>query len=466
MTFDREFRKYLEEAIGTENARIAFSAFEQTPAVSVRLNPSKPGAEFGCGQDRIPWCGYGLMLDTRPQFTLDPCLHAGAYYVQDSSSMFTGHVFRHILRSHTGIREKNIRVLDLCAAPGGKTTDMAASLRDICGDRFLLVSNEVIRQRAGILADNVSAWGDPNVMVTSSDPERIGRLKGMFDIIVADVPCSGEGMFRKDPEAIRQWSPDTVSLCQARQRRIIADIWDALADGGILIYSTCTFNRYENDLNVGWICCELGASPVSGGDATPGDMPGVLKTEYGFLLVPGLVRGEGQYCSAVKKDGHAPEGADRKQTRRKDTVRTGKGTSATGVVSGMFDREMRISERAGEIIAVPETIADDAGEIAAGITVMSSGCAAGSMKGRDFIPSQDLALSAALSGDAFPETSLDEATALAYLHRDQINPACPCRGFIRVTYKGLGLGFIKNIGNRCNNMYPMSRRIRMDIPKQ
>ena len=146
--------------------------------------------------------------------------------------MFVGHVFRRLLET---ILEKGyVRVLDLCAAPGGKTTDLAASLREAFGDRFILVSNEVMKQRAGVLADNVALWGDPNVIVTSDDPHAFAALPEFFDMVVADVPCSGEGLFRKDEEAQRQWSEDNVALCEARQRRIIADMWPCLKKGGVL----------------------------------------------------------------------------------------------------------------------------------------------------------------------------------------------------------------------------------------
>ena len=177
--------------------------------------------------------------------------------------MFVGHVFRRILEKIRKPQGRPLRVLDLCAAPGGKTTDLAASLREFMGDGFLLVANEVMKARVGVLADNVALWGDPNVVVTSDDPSAFSALPGFFDIILADVPCSGEGMFRKDEQAQSQWSEDNVALCEARQRRIVADVWPSLAPEGMFIYSTCTFNRYENDGNVEWIASHLGADVVN-----------------------------------------------------------------------------------------------------------------------------------------------------------------------------------------------------------
>ena len=218
---NKAFEKYLEEAIGHENALVAFSAFSDPASVSVRRNPFKltSSPEFSVGgyalQNRpVRWSPYGIMLDERPQFTLDPMFHAGAYYVQDSSSMFVGHVFRNILSDMPKPASRPLKVLDLCAAPGGKTTDIAASLREACGDDFILVANEVMKARVGILADNVALWGDPNVVVTCDDPRAFASLTGYFDIIVADVPCSGEGMFRKVEQAQQQWSEDNVVLCE------------------------------------------------------------------------------------------------------------------------------------------------------------------------------------------------------------------------------------------------------------
>ena len=208
--------------------------------------------------------------------------------------MFVGWLFREALK-HFDL-SRPLRVLDLCAAPGGKTTDLAASLRAACGDSFLLVSNEVMRQRASVLSDNVALWGDPNVVVCSQDPKAFSNLEGFFDIILADVPCSGEGMFRKDPKAVEDWSEELVELCSQRQRRILADVWPALRKGGMLVYSTCTFEDAENDSNLEWAATELG------GDIVPPENPfGIRTTRCGHLLVPGEVPGEGQWAGCLVK---------------------------------------------------------------------------------------------------------------------------------------------------------------------
>ena len=449
------FRKYLEEAIGSDDALVAFSAFDSPASVAVRRNPFKDGI---CPEGRqVPWCSHGRILPERPQFTLDPHFHAGAYYVQDSSSMFVGHAFRHILKDLRVPSGRPFRVLDLCAAPGGKTTDLATSLREAFGDAFILVANEVMKARAGVLADNVALWGDPNVVVTSDDPSAFAGLPGFFDVIVADVPCSGEGMFRKDEEAQKQWSEDNVALCEARQRRIIADVWPSLARDGVLIYSTCTFNRYENDGNVRWTADELGAEPLFRDDVlVPGN--GVIKTELGYSLVPGHVEGEGQYCSALRKKSDVEW--------REIKARGMRPSKASAVPKGLkvpVDRDVTVRMKGETVTAVPAVISADLAVLEPQLHVIAAGCAVGVMKAGTLVPDADLALSIMLDKDAYPSAEVDQKTALAYLHRDAIMLPDSPKGFVLVRYEGLPLGFVKNLGNRCNNLHPQSRRIRMDV---
>ena len=355
----------------------------------------------------VPWNRYGRMLGERPRFVMDPLFHAGCYYVQDSSAMVVGHMVREHLCRFDGL-DRPVRVLDLCAAPGGKTTDLAASLRERFGDGFQLVANEVMRQRASVLCDNVAVWGDPNVVVTSCDPKAFSRLEGYFDIIVTDVPCSGEGMFRKDPKAVEDWSPEAVSLCAARQKRILADVWPALRQGGLLVYSTCTFEEAENDANVEWTASELGAEVV-GYDYSK--LPGVIRTRTGGLLVPGFVEGEGQFVAVLEKT--APS----------------------------------LSSRQGLEILHP----------------LRSGLGKGTVKGRDFVPSADWALSIFPPTDRYPSVDLDLGSALKFLHRDGIFIEGQPEGYLMACFEGHPLGFVKNIGKRWNNLHPQNRRIRIDL---
>lgn len=375
-----------------------------SPSVSIRLNPFK-GCDGPEGSP-VPWSPYGRILQERPVFTLDPLFHAGCYYVQDSSAMFVGHVFREHLP------EKGpVKVLDLCAAPGGKTTDLAASLRERYGDAFLLVSNEVMKARAGVLNDNVALWGDPNVVVTSADPAAFGRMPGYFDVIVADVPCSGEGMFRKDPRAEAEWSESVVELCSARQRRILADVWPALKEGGVLVYSTCTYEDSENDGNLLWAAEELGGEIFVPSDEFASS--GVRTTRAGNLLKAGEVPGEGQWAGALRRT-----------------------SACTGRKGGIRLEDLR---------------------------PLRSGVVKGEWKGKDFIPDPDWALSLSFDRGAYPEAGVDRETALHFLHRDAVVLPDSPSGYNVITYRGHPLGFVKNLGKRCNNLHPQRRRILMDI---
>ena len=374
-------------------------------SVSIRLNPFKGLA--GPEGSPVPWSPYGRILSDRPVFTLDPLWHAGCYYVQDSSAMFVGHLFRKLVCSRSG---QTVRVLDLCAAPGGKTTDLAASLREAFGDGFVLVANEVMKARVGVLDDNVARWGDPNVIVTGADPAAFARLAGWFDVIVADVPCSGEGMFRKDPRAREEWSPAVVELCAARQKRILADVWPALREGGLLIYSTCTYEAAENDENLAWAAAQLGGEILEP-EAEFGEC-GVRLTPHGQLLEAGVVPGEGQWAGALRKTAPQP---------------------AAKNVSPELLHPLRSGLRKGET------------------------------KGKDFIPDPDYALSIKFDSKDYPAVDVDRQTALRFLHRDALVLPQAAPGYNVITYLGHPLGFVKNIGSRCNNLLPKSRRILMNV---
>lgn len=458
MHIKESFRRYLEEAIGCDNALVAFSAFDEPAKVSVRRNPFKRGRTFEGVP--VPWNHHGVLLAERPKFTLDPHFHGGAFYVQDSSSMFVGHVFRSLLSQIPESPSGIVKVLDLCAAPGGKTTDLAASLREAYGDRFLLVSNEVMKQRAGVLADNVALWGDPNVVVTSDDPRAFASLAGFFDVVVTDVPCSGEGMFRKDEEAQKQWSEDNVALCQARQRRIIADMWPCLKQDGLLIYSTCTFNRYENDDNVDWIASELGAEPV----VPFADVAqGVIKTRRGYSLVPGHVEGEGQYCAALRKTSEVAFRSFEPARQKREKPGKKHVQAIPASIRDLFNVPVELRQKGETVTAVPSQIAPQIALLESVLHVLAAGCAAGVLKGQTLVPDADLALSLIYRPGSYPVADVELHTALSFLHKDAILLPDSEKGYVLIVYEGVPLGFVKNLGNRCNNLHPQGRRIRMNI---
>ncbi len=286
--------------MGEERFARFLSSFDEETPVSIRLNPKKGGAlkvESGEGIDAVPWCPLGFYLPTRPNFTFDPLLHAGCYYVQEAASMF----IHHILSGEFRVDSVEFRVLDLCAAPGGKSTCLLGALPS----GSLLYSNEPVRQRASILSENIQKWGHEGCIVTNNYPADYVQSGLLFDIILCDVPCSGEGMFRKDPLTVGEWSPQQVDRCWRLQRDIVSDAWQCLRPGGLLIYSTCTFNTKENEENVRWMIDTFGAELLSVPTDPSWGITGSLLNGFAgpvYRFIPGITRSEGLFVSVLRKN--------------------------------------------------------------------------------------------------------------------------------------------------------------------
>lgn len=424
--------------------RLLTALADSAPEVSVRLNPEKYPYSLPV-QDSVPWSDYGYYLPERPAFTFDPLIHQGAYYVQDASSMFIAHVAKFLSGS------RPVRWLDACAAPGGKTTAVVSSLPQ----GSVVVANEFVRTRADILAENVAKWGYGDVRVTNRDTAWFGGFAGVFDIIAADVPCSGEGMMRKDEEAVAQWSPKLIETCVARQQTIISNLWNALKPGGYMVYSTCTFNRQENEEMVDWMRAKYGAVPV----AVPlseewNILPGIDTDAPCYRFVPGTVRGEGLFMAVVRK----PDDSD---ARQKNFGRSASGKTVPEV-SGWLSPSAQVEVRADKDVAVALSTSPLAVEMPA---EMRPQFTVARLKGRDYVPVQQLALSLAMNRDVWGAVEVDRLTALAYLRAEALRlPSGLPRGIVLLTYSGLPLGFVKNIGNRANNLYPDEWRIRSSVP--
>ena len=427
MKLPKDFESYFRECWEAEAADALISGLQGEPSVSIRLNTARLplDAEPEGADGRVPWCPEGIYLKSRPLFTADPLLHAGTYYVQEASSMFLAHVLRTIFPHTSYVAHHTSAVLDLCAAPGGKSTLLRSLLPDDC----LLVSNEPVRARVQVLAENMAKWGHPNVMVTQAfaadiaeTVRRGGRKKGgrweAFDLILADVPCSGEGMMRKEEEAVRQWSPALVAECAALQRSIVADIWPALRPGGHLIYSTCTFNPEEDEQNVEWIARELGADivpiPVDPSWGIVGDVrrrhpstliPHPLPPISFCHFIPGKVRGEGFFCAVLRKHGSETVLQEDRPSRK----RLGK----------KGDRRETRDEN---------------------LTILPT----------DLLEATDA-----------PRVELALPEAIRYLQHEALvlSSDTPC-GIVQVCYQGQRLGLVKNLGSRANNLYPKEWRIR------
>ena len=441
MNLPEAFLEQLRGLLPDEWERLAGAITSSEPSVAVRVNAAR-GVAVPDGARRVPWCDQGFYTEGRPSFTFDPDWHAGRYYVQDASSMFISHVIRHFVHDP-------VRYLDLCAAPGGKTTAAIQALPP----QSLVVANEIVPPRARVLADNVIRWGAPRCVVTSNAPAQIGKFTHFFDVIAADVPCSGEGMMRKDAEAVSQWSPDLVTQCALRQREILKDVWQALRPGGLLIYSTCTYNRQENEEIADYVLQELGATslevPV---EASWNIHPAIGSDAHGYRFMPHRVDGEGLFIAVFRKDGDAPRQDFRiKEKNIKKVDEMGK--------KWLSAPEAFILDQQGDLsIAVPQDIRREVAAMRDSLNVLHAGVELATVMGRKLVPHHALAMSLARAEDAFPTCEVDYPTALRYLRGESITIDAP-RGYVLIACDGAVLGFANNLGNRANNLYPKPLRI-------
>ena len=463
------FRTQMRQLLGDKEAEALFASLDTKPPVSIRLNPAKKtvGEVFQQAEStQVPWCHWGYYLEKRPQFTLDPALHAGCYYVQEASSMAVEVAFR-------ALPAKPKRMLDLCAAPGGKSTLWDTLLQDT--EARLLVCNEPVRQRAQVLAENMAKWGSPHVVVTQAYPRDFSALTNFFDLIAADVPCSGEGMFRKDDGARSEWTPQNIEMCAMRQREILQDVWPALRPGGHLVYSTCTFNRAENEDNVQWICATLGAEVV------PIQVPETrtsldMDSPMGIHFYPHHIKGEGFFMALLQKKGEATDIASPITTKpSKRHTHPPLSPLRNQALLRQFlpwlkpaeHYQLWLSDDGADVFALPHAFTDDIHRLSlipawkTHGNYFRMGIHLAKKKGDRWIPQPELALSTALAENAFPRIDLPLDTALAYLRRETIVlPATTPRGYVLICHKGCSLGFVNNLGTRANNLYPMEWRIR------
>ncbi len=448
MELSTDFIEYTRMLFGEERFSQFLSALSDEPVVSIRHNPAKRAAEL-CGES-VAWAADACYLDTRPFFTADPLFHAGCYYVQEASSMFLEQVLRQYV-------DAPVRMLDLCAAPGGKSTHAISLLPS----GSLFVANEPMPLRAGVLAENVIKWGTPSSVVTRNEPADFAPFKDFFDIVVVDAPCSGEGMFRKDARAVSMWSPSNVRTCVSRQRAILSDIWGALRPGGLLVYSTCTFNSHEDEEMVAWVCDELGAEVLPVAVAPEWRVTGNLISDDFpvYRFIPGFTRGEGFFLALLRKDGDA----DAAQPRPLRTRPAALPKACSAVCSWLnAPDEYNFVVENDTVVAYPRQHHTVIAALQSRLKVLHAGVVVAAVKNNKLLPSHTLAMSVALNRDAFSSVELTCEQALAYLHREALSlPSAPM-GVILFTYKNIPLGFAKNVGNRVNNLYPTEWRIRKD----
>jgi 16S rRNA C967 or C1407 C5-methylase (RsmB/RsmF family)/NOL1/NOP2/fmu family ribosome biogenesis protein len=409
---------------------------------SIRLHPQKGYHTDG---KNIPWCQQGYYLPARPSFTLDPLLHAGAFYVQEASSM----LLEQALRQSVDVTQPLV-ALDVSAAPGGKSTHLLSLL----SHDSLLVSNEVIRSRVSILSENIQKWGHANAVVTQSDPDHFAALAGLFDVIVIDAPCSGEGLFRKDAHAAMEWSVDNARLCSLRQQRIIQSVWPALAEGGVLIYSTCTYNPEENERQLQRLT-QAGVAEVVPLALDPAW--GVEPREIGYQCYPHRVQGEGFYLAVLRKTKATKPPAVYAKAQKANRL-------AIEKASAWLRNPQRLSfqEQGDLLLAVPADHQMLISFLSGRLKVVQRGLAVGRLKHDKMIPEHALAVSVEVNKEAFANLHLSYAEAIAYLRKDVLNLAQESKGFALATYQNTPLGWVNLLGSRINNLYPADWRIRME----
>lgn len=408
------------------------------PEISVRFNPLKTTQSDYPESTGVPWCNEGMYLDNRPQFTFDPSLHQGRYYVQDASSMAITSVLRQLAKSP-------VRYLDACAAPGGKTT---AAL-SVLPEGSVVVANEFDFKRADILVENIAKWGYPDVLVSRGDTKKFTRLQSMFDIVSVDAPCSGEGMMRKDLHAREQWSDTLVRQCASIQREILANVWNTLRPGGYLVYSTCTFNRTENEENVQWLMNEYDALPVKIDEfETLKEIQGGIECEFPcYRFIPGKVRGEGLFIAVLNKGNQTAIPHVKKQSFANPI-------SIPKIKEWILGSAelLRIGD---DIYALPKRNASFLKSIACKLDTIYIGVHVATVKGKDYIPTHELALSLLINTDSFVMHEVSYEDAIRFLQRETIIlPENIDKGIVLLTYNYFPLGFVKNIGSRANNLLP------------
>lgn len=410
---------------------------------SVRINPAKFSTLDFSLEEKVPWTEYGYYLPARPSFTFDPLFHAGCYYVQEASSMFLEQAFRQAVDLNAAVK-----VLDLSAAPGGKSTH----IQSLLNQQSLLVSNEVIRARAQILKDNIVKWGTPNVVVTNNDPADFQRIGEYFDVIVVDAPCSGSGLFRRDPEAIEEWSLQNVTLCSQRQQRILADILPVLKPGGILIYSTCSYSQEEDEDIVKWMNAEFSLTTIP---LSIHETWNIVESGGGYRFWPDRLKGEGFFLACFQKN----EGADRKTSFRiKNPAEKLTKQEVEIAQPWLTGQDWKFVKNQQLVYGWPQQFYEDFNLLLNALRVVYSGTILGELMRDKIVPAHPLAMSPFIR-EQLSSLNVDKEDAILFLQRAPMNVEINGKGWQLVKYRDHALGWANVLPNRINNYYPKELRI-------
>ena len=457
-TLPQAFIHSLQNTTGFDETAFIQAHATDEKVASIRFNPAKYSAfnqQYAITNiqlpiaNPVPWCPYGQYLSERPSFTFDPLFHAGLYYVQEASSMFLWQALQQTIGSHTA----GLKVLDLCAAPGGKSTLLSSYFGD-----GLVVANEVIKSRANILVENITKWGYPNTVVTNNDPNHFQRLQNYFDVMVVDAPCSGSGLFRKDADAISEWSEEAVMLCSQRQQRILADAYSCLKQNGLLIYSTCSYSPQEDEAILDWLIDNFQLSSIPFKLHDEWNIVETISPKYkafGYRFYPDKVKGEGFFIAAcTKQDGGSfftsnnklPPLSKVEEIAWKDWLNS--------------SEDLLLFKQKEAAIAIPAAWQQDIAFLQKQLYLKSAGTLLGNIKGKDIIPQPALALSTVVS-EQVVRTNFTKEQAIQYLQKKDIAIDIHTihKGWQLATYCGLPLGWMKVLPNRINNYYPAEWRI-------
>lgn len=452
--FPKKFLDSLKNEPGFDEKNFSEAHKNIASPTSVRINPLKRSGMKVDGE--VPWCIEGHYLDERPSFTFDPLFHAGCYYVQEASSMFIDHIYKYISQNN----DEQVRVLDLCAAPGGKSTLLSSAIKN----SDLLVSNEIIKTRVPILCDNLNRWGTANTIVTNNDPRDFNRLPGFFGVVLVDAPCSGSGMFRKDPEAMDEWSEANVNLCHQRQERILADVYPALKEDGYLIYSTCSYSHQENEDILDWLCSEFDMETIRIPIYKEWE---IVETEspehkaWGYRFYPGKVQGEGLFAACLRKRDSSGEPAVFKNKNNQklpakeiDIIKSYLSEPGEFYVFKVNEEWLAINHQHKESLELLQKF----------LYLKKAGVRMGKLMGNDLVPDHELALSICINKEKVLQTELDYEQAIQYLRRDNVNLNINDKGWSLMNFEGHPLGWAKLLPNRINNYFPKELRILASPP--
>lgn len=442
MDLSEKFHKKLSEFLSPEEIKTLIASLDDSIPVSIRRNPYKKYATESL--QKIPWTDLGHYLPQRPKFIFDPYFHSGAYYVQEAGSMLIEQALKQFVDLN-----KSLTVLDLCAAPGGKSTHLLS----LISEDSILLSNEVINSRIAPLKQNVIKWGVNNCIITNNDPSDFKAFNATFDVIVIDAPCSGEGMFRKHDHAIAEWSEENVELCSSRQTRILDDIWPTLKEDGILIYSTCTYNLEENEKNIHDFLKHHSGESLRVVIPEKSQIKEIqFENIYGFRMMPHLTKSEGFSMIIIqKKEGDLSARRIKNNLNTKNLFDWKKYLSDSDLFAGIEFENLQFAMKKIHLDFLSDCINN--------LRVRYFGTEIGETKGKDFIPSQALAHSNYLNESAFSICEVDFENAIKFLQKESIQTTNTDKGLQLVKVDKNAIGFIKNLGNRTNNLFPKSWRI-------